>query len=175
MATFSSAHTDSAPSVTALPRAGSAPVDTGGAQVGRALGTIALRGVAAVGHHGVFDFERTQGQRFVADVVCRLDLSPAARSDALADTIDYAALASRIAADIERDPLNLIEALADRIARTCLTDERVSSVEVTVHKPEAPMPVDVADVAVTVQVSRDDLGRPGAGRAARSEKASRYE
>lgn len=115
---------------------------------------VALRGISAIGHHGVFDFERQQGQRFVVDVVCSLDLEPAATSDDLTDTLDYGALAAAVAKDIEGEPLDLIEALAARIARTCLGHQRVDVVEVTVHKPEAPMPVDVADVAVTLTRSR---------------------
>lgn len=116
---------------------------------------VALRGIVGFGHHGVFDFERRQGQRFVVDVTCFLDLSPAAASDDLDQTIDYGALASVVVADIERDPLNLIEALAERIAQTCLKQhQRVDTVQVTVHKPGAPMPVEVADVAVTVTRSR---------------------
>ena len=59
-----------------------------------------------------------------------------------------------VAADVERDPLNLIEALADRIALTCLRYDAVQCVEVTVHKPQAPMPVDVADVTVTLTRSK---------------------
>jgi 7,8-dihydroneopterin aldolase/epimerase/oxygenase len=115
---------------------------------------ISLTGISAFGHHGVYDFERQQGQQFVVDVSCTLDLSSAASSDDLAQTIDYGALAQAIAADVERDPLNLIEALADRIALTCLRYDAVQCVEVTVHKPQAPMPVDVADVTVTLTRSR---------------------
>jgi 7,8-dihydroneopterin aldolase/epimerase/oxygenase len=115
---------------------------------------IRLTGIAAYGHHGVYDSERRQGQRFVVDVSCSLDLSSAATTDDLGKTIDYGALAQAVAADVERDPLNLIEALADRIALTCLRYEAVQCVEVTVHKPQAPMPVDVADVAVTLTRSR---------------------
>jgi dihydroneopterin aldolase len=115
---------------------------------------ISLTGITAFGHHGVFDFERVQGQRFVVDVSCTLDLSAAASADDLEQTIDYGALAQAVAADIERDPLNLIEALADRIAVTCLRNDAVQCVEVTVHKPQAPMPVDVADIAVTLMRSK---------------------
>ena len=115
---------------------------------------ISLTGITAFGHHGVYDFERRQGQRFVVDVSCTLDLSSAASADDLEKTIDYGAMAQAVAADIERDPLNLIEALADRIAFTCLGYEAVQCVEVTVHKPQAPMPVDVADVAVTLTRSK---------------------
>ena len=115
---------------------------------------VALRGIAGFGHHGVLAEERRDGQQFLVDVSCRLDLGPAARSDDLQQTVDYGELARAVVADIERDPVNLIEALAERIAGTCLSAERVASVEVTVHKPEAPLPVPVADVAVTVTRSK---------------------
>ena len=90
----------------------------------------------------------------MVDVSCTLDLSSAASTDDLGQTIDYGALAQAVAADVERDPLNLIEALADRIALTCLRYDAVQCVEVTVHKPQAPMPVDVADVTVTLTRSK---------------------
>jgi 7,8-dihydroneopterin aldolase/epimerase/oxygenase len=115
---------------------------------------ISLTGITAFGHHGVYASERQQGQRFVVDVSCTLDLSMAASNDDLGRTIDYGTLAQAVAADIERDPLNLIEALADRIVVTCLRYDAIQCVEVTVHKPHAPMPVDVADVAVTLTRSR---------------------
>ncbi|MFP5283236.1 MAG: dihydroneopterin aldolase [Actinomycetes bacterium] len=115
---------------------------------------VALRGIAGFGRHGVYDFEREQGQRFLVDVDLALDLGPAGATDDLTRTVDYASLAGRIVADIERDPLNLIEALASRIAETCLSSEQVVAVEVTVHKPNAAMPVPVSDVAVTVTRSR---------------------
>ena len=85
-----------------------------------------------------------------ARVVLRWVVDLAARSDDLADTIDYSALATAVVADIERDPVNLIEKLADRIARTCLRNPRITTATVTVHKPQAPMPVRVGDVAVTL-------------------------
>jgi dihydroneopterin aldolase len=115
---------------------------------------IALRGLAGFGRHGVFDFEREQGQQFVADVVCHLDLAPAASADDLTLTVDYGSLAADVVADIEGEPLQLIEALADRIARTCLRRQAVESVDVTVHKPGAPMPVGFSDVAVTLTRSK---------------------
>ena len=119
-------------------------------------GRVALRGITARGFHGVFAFERSDGQDFVVDVVLEIDLEPAATSDDLADTVDYGGVATAVVADIEGKPLNLIEALASRIADTCLRFERVTSAEVTVHKPQAPMPVRVADVAVTLVRCRPD-------------------
>lgn len=118
------------------------------------LDRITLTGITGYGHHGVFAAERQQGQPFVVDLTCELDLAPAAASDDLGQTIDYGGLAQAVVDDVERDPLNLIEALAERIAATCLAFPAVGRVAVTVHKPQAPLPVPVADVAVTLTRSR---------------------
>jgi dihydroneopterin aldolase len=118
------------------------------------LDRITLTGITGYGHHGVFPTEKERGQPFVVDLTCQLDLARAATDDDLGQTIDYAGLAQAVVADVERDPLDLIEALADRIARTCLQYPAVQIVEVTVHKPQAPLPVRVADVAVTLTRSR---------------------
>lgn len=118
------------------------------------LDQLTLRGIAGFGRHGVLPEERQHGQRFVVDVRCTLDLAAAAESDDLSQTVDYGQLARAVVADIEGDPLNLIEALADRIAQTCLNEPQVRAVEVSVHKPEAPMPVEVFDVAVTLTRSK---------------------
>ena len=115
---------------------------------------VTLCGITGFGYHGVFPQERARGQRFVVDVCLTLDLAPAAVSDDLRDTVDYGELARAVVHDIEAAPLNLIEALAGRVADRCLSDARVAEVEVTVHKPEAPMPVEVADVAVTLTRSK---------------------
>jgi len=115
---------------------------------------IELRGLAVRGRHGVFDHERVNGQDFVADITVWIDLAGAAASDDLADTYDYAALA-RLAADvIAGPPRNLIEAVGGEIADRVMDDQRVHAVEVVVHKPQAPIPQQFADVAVVVRRSR---------------------
>ena len=111
---------------------------------------IVLRGVRAVGHHGVYADEREKGQSFVVDVTLEVDTSAAAASDDVADTVHYGELAARITAAVEGEPVNLIETLAQRIADVCLAEPRVDAVEVTVHKPEAPVGVPFTDVAVTI-------------------------
>ena len=118
------------------------------------LGTIALRGLRVRGRHGVLPEERTNGQVFVVDAVLSVDVGTAARSDNLADTIDYAALAHRLAAVVEGQPVDLIETLALRLVEECLADDRVRRAEVTVHKPEAPVGLPVDDIAVTVTRGR---------------------
>jgi dihydroneopterin aldolase len=115
---------------------------------------IELRGIQAYGFHGVLAHERRDGQPFVVDVVARTNLAAAAASDALTDTVDYGVLARDVVAAVERDPVDLIETVAVRIADLVLADARIHEVEVTVHKPEAPVTVPVADVAVVVVRSR---------------------
>ncbi|BCJ65973.1 dihydroneopterin aldolase [Polymorphospora rubra] len=115
---------------------------------------ISLTGLRAHGRHGVFDFEREQGQDFVVDVVLDVDLRPAAASDDVGDTVHYGELAERLVAVVTGEPVNLIETLAERLVAVCLSDVRVSSATVTVHKPQAPIPHDFADVAVTLTRTR---------------------
>jgi dihydroneopterin aldolase len=115
---------------------------------------IALRGLRAFGYHGVLPEERRDGQTFIVDAVLAVDTRAAAASDDLAATVDYAAVAQRIAAIVEGDPVDLIETLAQRLADACLEPAPVSAVEITVHKPEAPTGVNVDDVTVTIRRDR---------------------
>lgn len=115
---------------------------------------IELRGLRGHGRHGVYPQERATGQPFVVDVVLTLDLEPAGRSDDVAHTVHYGELAGRVMAIVEGEPVALIETVATRIADMCLADRRVETVEVTVHKPEAPVGVPFDDVAVTVVRTR---------------------
>jgi 7,8-dihydroneopterin aldolase/epimerase/oxygenase len=111
---------------------------------------LEIRGIECFGHHGVFDFERREGQVFVIDLVLGLDTSAAAASDDLHDTVDYGSLTTEVKASVERDPVDLIETLAQRIADVCLLDVRVQWVRVTVHKPSAPIDATFADVALSI-------------------------
>jgi 7,8-dihydroneopterin aldolase/epimerase/oxygenase len=118
------------------------------------MGRIALTGLRAHGYHGVFDFERVEGQEFEVDVVLVLDLGPAMRSDDLAETVDYGKLANDLVAVVTGPPVNLIETLADRLVAVCLADPRVAEATVTVHKPGAPIRHRFTDVAVTLHRAR---------------------
>lgn len=115
---------------------------------------IRLSGLQVWGRHGVLAHEHESGQRFVVDVVLEVDLRPAAANDDLAQTVDYGQLATDIAGIVAGPPRALIEAVAEDIATHCLGDDRVTAVEVTVHKPSAPVPVSVDDVSVTVRRGR---------------------
>jgi dihydroneopterin aldolase len=115
---------------------------------------IRLRGLRVRGYHGVYPTERAEGQLFVVDVTLELDLGQAARTDDVADTVHYGELADRLVAVVSGPPVNLIETLAQRLAGECLADHRVGAATVTVHKPQAPIAHEFADVAVTVRRTR---------------------
>jgi dihydroneopterin aldolase len=115
---------------------------------------IALHGLRARGRHGVLAAERELGQVFVVDVDLGVDTRAAASSDDLARTVDYGTLARRVCDVVSGEPCDLIETLAQRIADTCLADPAVVDVQVTVHKPHAPIPVPFEDVTITIRRSR---------------------
>ena len=114
------------------------------------LDRMAVTGIVCHGHHGVFDFERREGQPFVVDLVLGLDTGPAALSDDLRDTVDYGSVVTSVKSAVETDPVDLIETLAQRIADVCLLDGRVEWARVTVHKPDAPIDATFSDVALTI-------------------------
>ncbi|HEY0890374.1 MAG TPA: dihydroneopterin aldolase [Nocardioides sp.] len=111
---------------------------------------LAVLGIECFAHHGVFEFERREGQTFPIDLVLGVDTRPAAASDDLQDTVDYGSLVAAVKAAVERDPVDLIETLAQRIADVCLLDTRVEWVRVSVHKPDAPIEATFSDVVLTI-------------------------
>jgi 7,8-dihydroneopterin aldolase/epimerase/oxygenase len=122
-----------------------------GRQAPVGLDRIAVRGLRVFGYHGVRDEERRDGQEFIIDAVVSLDTAAAAAGDELARTVDYAALADRLAAVAGGPPARLIETLAGRLAAVCLSEPAVAEVEITVHKPQAPLGHPFDDVAVTIR------------------------
>jgi dihydroneopterin aldolase len=115
---------------------------------------LSVRGIECFAHHGVFDFEKREGQVFVVDLVLGIDTRPAAASDDLADTVNYGTLVADVKAAVERDPVDLIETVAQRITDVCLLDTRVEWARVTLHKPDAPIDATYSDVALTITRTR---------------------
>jgi dihydroneopterin aldolase len=118
------------------------------------LDRISIAGLRVRGHHGVLPEERARGQDFIVDALLWLDVAPAAARDDLMLTADYAAMTGRLADIVAGPPVALIETLAERLAAACLADPVVREAEVTVHKPEAPVSADIADISVTVRRRR---------------------
>jgi len=124
------------------------PFDTGAARP--AQDELTITGVECFAHHGVFDFERREGQVFVIDLALGVDTRAAAASDDLQETVDYGTLVDRVRAAVESEPVDLIETVAQRIADVCLTERRVEWARVTIHKPDAPIDATFRDVALTI-------------------------
>lgn len=72
------------------------------------------------------------------------------------DTVDYGAIGDEVEDVLTGPACHLIETVASRIAQRCLAHHRVKAVTVTVHKPQAPLQQEFADVAVTISRSRHD-------------------
>jgi dihydroneopterin aldolase len=119
-----------------------------------AMDEIKLTGLRVSAFHGVLENERADGQLFLLDVTVRLPLERAGLSDDLADTVHYGELAERIAEAVQSDPVDLVETVAERVARIVLENPLARSVVVTVHKPNAPISVPFDDVSVTIERAR---------------------
>ena len=122
------------------------------------LDQIQILGIVARGFHGVLESEREAGQDFSADVTLYLDTRAAARDDDLDETVNYALVAQDVVDILTGAPVDLIETVAEQIAAAILDRPLVASVDVTVHKPQAPIPVPFSDVTVTI--NRDRLNVP---------------
>jgi len=119
---------------------------------------VEIRGLKLRGRHGVTDEERATEQPFVINLAARLDARPAAILDDLGATLDYEEAVRQVAKIVTGESYQLLETLADRIARAILSNPRVLDVWVRVAKTEAPLPEEVDEVAVEVSRSRDDFG-----------------
>jgi dihydroneopterin aldolase len=115
---------------------------------------ITITGIQAHGFHGVLDFEKAEGQTFIVDITLETDIRAAAASDDLTRTIDYGVIAELVHAQITGEAYDLIETLAERMAAAVLAACPASAVEITVHKPNAPITVPFADVIIAIRRER---------------------
>lgn len=118
---------------------------------------LVLEGMSFYGYHGETEAERTLGNRFQVDVEISIDLAAAGRSDHLADTLDYAHAFTLIREVVENERCNLLEAVADRVARRLLDEPRVESVRVRVGK-RPPIAGDIEQCAVIINRSAGGTG-----------------
>jgi dihydroneopterin aldolase len=116
---------------------------------------IRVTGIEALGYHGLYDSEREIGQPFVVDVVLKLDLEKAGKSDEIDYTVDYNDIAVLIHNEIVGPPMKLLETLAEKICNKIFAAyPLVEEIEVTVHKPRAPISVPFGDVSITIKRER---------------------
>lgn len=114
---------------------------------------IIIRELEIFAYHGVFDKEKREGQPFVVTVELSLDLREAGMTDDLNQTVNYADVCGDIAAVMQADKYDLIEAAAENIAGAILLKyDKIKEVHVIVDKPEAP--IDMAFDTVCVDITR---------------------
>lgn len=111
---------------------------------------IRLRGLRALGRHGIAPGERDRAQPFEVDLDLYLDLAPAGQSDDIGKTVDYGPLADGVVELIESESFDLIETLAERIARLAKRDARVQQVEVSIRKLRPPVAAHLESAGVTI-------------------------
>ena len=111
---------------------------------------IVLAGMRFFGYNGALAEERTRGQEFVADIEVESDPRPAGSSDDLDDTVDYRKVYAAVKAVIEGPPRQLLEAVAEQIARQVLAIDRVEAVTVRLRKPAVKLPGPPAHSAVEI-------------------------
>jgi dihydroneopterin aldolase len=119
--------------------------------------SIQLRGLRALGTHGVLPEEQQRAQPFEVDLDLQVDLRRAGRSDALADTVDYGAVTAAVAAVVGGAHSALLEHLAERIAAAALAAgaPHATAVTVTVRKTRPPVPFELASAGVTIHRRHD--------------------
>jgi dihydroneopterin aldolase/D-erythro-7,8-dihydroneopterin triphosphate epimerase len=98
---------------------------------------IEIRGLLLRTIIGINPDERTNRQDVLIDLVLSVDTRPAARTDDIADAVNYRTLTKNVIAFVEASQFQLLETLTERVAALCLEDRRVQKVKVTVCKPGA--------------------------------------
>ncbi len=125
---------------------------------------IELRSIRAVGTHGVLEEEKRRAQPFEVDVDLHLDLRAAGASDRLEDTVDYGAVADAVVATVAGPHSDLLEHLAERIARAAVeaavtpaSGALIDAVTVAVRKLRPPVSVEMATAGVRIRRRRQDF------------------
>lgn len=113
---------------------------------------IRITGLTLHGYHGVFDDEKRDGQTFVVDLAIEVDGQRAGRTDTLDHTVNYSSVVDSVAGVVAGDSVDLIETLAYQVGDVVVAFEGVVAVDVTVHKPDAPVAHPVTDISFTTRV-----------------------
>jgi dihydroneopterin aldolase len=120
-------------------------------------GSILIEKLDIYAYHGFFSEEERLGQRFVLDLVLDVDLRAAARSDRLADTVDYGRAVAIVSETFTARRYHLLEGAARAVA-LALFDAfaPIASVEVTLRKPAPPIPATLGAVGIRLKFERGD-------------------
>ena len=116
--------------------------------------TVMIRGLEIFGRHGVFAAERELGQRFIVDLEMELSSCPAAQTDDLESTVDYASLTTAVAEIVAGEPVALLERLAAMIADRVMAEPLVAAVTIDVRKPHVALAHVLEETAVRLRRER---------------------
>ncbi|MDR1564445.1 MAG: dihydroneopterin aldolase [Oscillospiraceae bacterium] len=122
---------------------------------------ILIKGLKIFAFHGAMPEEKVSGQSFILDITLYMSLKKACTSDALNDTVDYAAVVQAAAKAMLKTSYNLIERAAQAVADAILEEfNAVQTVELLLKKPDAPISAEFDYVAVSITRSREGLEGP---------------
>lgn len=119
---------------------------------------ITIEGLELYAYHGVLPEEKILGQPFILDLRLTLPGCRGARTDKVEDTIDYTEVIDTVAAVVTEECFDLLEHLADEVARAVVARFPVERVWVKVAKPRPPIPCTLRAVGVSLELGREDLG-----------------
>ncbi|MDQ3878331.1 MAG: dihydroneopterin aldolase [Actinomycetota bacterium] len=122
-------------------------------------GHITVRGLAVEAHIGVTDEERRNPQKLLIDVDIEADLSAAALSDDVSDTIDYGTIVEEVARLVESSNHRLLERLGAEIAELICSKRHVGRVTVVVAKESPPVEQTVDGISVGVTRTSGEIGQ----------------
>ncbi len=120
-------------------------------------GRILIEKLDIYAYHGVFREEERLGQRFLLDIVLDVDLRQAAKSDALADTVDYGRAVAIASEAFTGRRYQLLEAAARAVAQALFEAfSPVTGIEITLRKPGPPIPATLGSVGIRLGFRRED-------------------
>ena len=117
---------------------------------------IFLKNMEFFAYHGVLNDERINGQYFEIDLEMVLDLTKAAETDDLQDTVDYGQIYLVVKEATTKNRYNLVETLASKIIEEIFTkNSKIQEVTVSIRKPQAPIDGKLTGPEVQIQRSRN--------------------
>lgn len=104
------------------------------------IATLRLMNMTFYGYHGASAAEKETGRRFEVDCEFTLDISKAAKSDSLEDTVSYADVYKVIEDTLSNSRYNLMETLSERMADAIFNSFRINSLRLRIRKMIPPVP-----------------------------------
>lgn len=116
---------------------------------------IIIKDLKLYAYHGVNPEEKIEGQNFVLDIECKIDLSKPCVTDDVNDTVSYAHIIKLVRKVFTAEKYDLLEKAAQEVADAILVKfDIIKKVKVTLKKPEAPVKADFGYVAVEIKRER---------------------